>query len=107
MTQPFALGQQVRAVARVHFVYNDHCKKYVWRDPLPEPLVGTVLGYTFRQTGSVLVGRSGWEEPYYPAVSEWYPEKYHKVWLIGTTTRWKEPYLCLESDLEALEQEPS
>jgi hypothetical protein len=112
MKQPFYLGQKVTVQATVEFhtghdpwkysmrnpmwtclhtVQGPGCTRNMFRCQLDHSLIGTIIGYTFKQTGTVVDNDE---------VSFFQADKYHKVWRVATTVRWKEPLLCLETDID-------
>ena len=76
--------------------------KYMYRIRCDVPVIGVIIGYTYRDTGKYRSADYYAEDSDPPYLEV---DKRHRVWMVATTLRWRQPWLVLEDDLRLLSEE--
>jgi len=125
MIEPFTLGQPVVVKAQALALYPDQVqpgdqvrhtvpaypstrndiRKHLYIRMFDSPCQGVIIGWRRRATGWYYDSRPGPGNP-----DSWRPaslatDKYHKLWLVAWSLRWRGPIEALAEDIEPLAKE--
>ncbi len=128
MNEPFTLGQAVFVKARALALYSDQVqpgdqithrvpaypnrrsdvRKHLYRREIdPHPIPGVIVGWRRRATGWYDDNHGNWRA-YYPddpSGPYLHADKYHKLWMVAWSLRWRDPIEALAEDIEPLARE--